>query len=328
MLGNLPRLERLALRDSAVADAAHLRSSLPMHLRPLLPALADVELGSDSMASLHVLARWTRVRSSGLSLAAEEDITSCTVAVKGWDVGWLRAVLIQACEFSADGVAFDPPSGFALADDADVVALAAAVAGLESAPERCKMALMLGGGVGPGSLRLLAPLYGCEVHIAELPEGPLDGYVCGWGGALVPEEEHLRALAGPGLEELVVRNGSLLGDGAVRALLAAAPALRELHVEGAGLLTDRLLWALCARSRRLEWLTLHCAGGVTAAGALPLLTAGGALHVLKLVMPRGEEGCARVRALLSGVKELCPDVGRAWSVWQCEHQLAFTSRKW
>jgi hypothetical protein len=306
MLAKLPRLAELSL---VRASAPHpFPPAPPLHVRPTLAALARVRASGSSMAALHVLARWTRVADAGIALDAEEAFLACTVAVKGWSVGWLRASLAQFWALSDDD-GMEHPAGFALADDADVAAVSAAVGGFSA----LSWLLYLGKEVTPrGCLQLPG---GAAIVVNELAEEDVLPYVVGWTGALVPSTDHLLALARPCLTALAVDDAALLGDEGVRALVGRAPALESVGLYNAAQVTDVALWELCAGCRQLERVTLRGAGKVTAAGLLPLLTTHRALQYLGLERGAGQEW-ADLPVLLASLEAAFPGMHQAWEVEQ------------
>jgi hypothetical protein len=64
-----------ALLEPTVLDT--IPNGPPLHLRPLLPSLTSVCLSIDSMAALHMLARWTCVSGSGIVLVCWMPTRMC-----------------------------------------------------------------------------------------------------------------------------------------------------------------------------------------------------------------------------------------------------------
>jgi hypothetical protein len=341
VLAQLPQLHSLILEGTTTVPG-HLPSPPPASQRPLLPALASATIayGSpDSVAALHVLARWTRVArlryaSWGGNLALP--------AIKGWSEGWCRAVLSDAydcddvieIEDSPDNLHFGRPVGFVLVDDDDVRALHEAMEQVTCEEDGSSAPLFLGKGVSPGALKLLAPMLGSRLVLADLPAESVHPYVAGWSGSLVPTPEHLRVLQGGSPEVARVWDCSLLGEEDVFELLAAAPQLRGLHLGNAAQLGDRFLWALCAGSTQLRSLQLHGVAEATAAGVLPLLMTHAALRKMEITMvPTVEEGGGEGVALaavelLPSLRAFCPRVDDRWHMEQTSNQLCFRLLNW
>jgi hypothetical protein len=336
MLAELPQLAKLFLRRATVPD--DLPSPPPLCQRPMLPALAATHLDKRSMAALHVLARWTRVAESCMVsfgwLPALSVVETCTLAVKGWSEGWLRAVLRHRYILGMDRVErdadeFEPPAGFVLVDDADVEALREAAAHAEFCYLQ-RVPLVLGEAVSPEALKLLVPLCYSRLQLFDLPAGMVPAYVSGWSGSLALTPDYFPVLAGANLGELRVEDCSLLDDYDAECLVAAAPQLQGLHLGKAGQLTDEFLWALCTGIMQLESLKLTGVRQVTAAGVLPLLVTRTPLRAMEITMvPTEEEDAGGVASaalqLLPNLRAFCPGVDERWEMEQISNHLQFSS---
>jgi hypothetical protein len=320
MLAKLPRLAMLGLQDASAPDL--LPPAPPMHVRPTLPALTCVSVDDGSMAALHVLARWTRVAEAGVELDAEDAFLTCTLQVKGWSTGWLRAAIALDQRITEEEAAKSyHPSGYALGDDGDVARFNAAMT-VDPFP----FTVLLGQDVTPAGC--LALKVGSELWLNSLHAEGLQPHVLGWPGPLQPTAEHLVALTRPCLTVLVVDDAGLLTDKGVRSLVSKAAGLVELRLRNAAQVTDAALWAVCAACRQLQRLVLRGAGKVTAAGLLPLLTTHRALQCLGLERGAGQES-ADLPVLLSSLEAAFPGMHQAWHVLQgasTSYDLAFRRR--
>jgi hypothetical protein len=295
MLGRLPLLANLSLPDATAPDS--LPAPPPVQLRPVLRSLKSAAVGqlNCSIGALHVMARWTVVADAGVDLEARE-ITSHTVAVKGWSLGWLcSALMLDGKLSSADGEPYVHPSGYALVDDADVELFGAALASSAMRRYTESVIVFLGGSVCSGSLRgLLLPAVPWLL-VNELEAEYVEDHVIEWTGNLMLAPDH------------------------VGALLSGATGLQKLYLEAAALLDDACMWGLGAACPRLERLHLDRVTKVTAAGLLPLLTMHTTLRELELQM--AAEGGADAGAILASLDGLYPAVEAAWDVRMDASQL-------
>jgi hypothetical protein len=311
IVSSLTRLAHLSLLQAS-APPDH-PSPPPGHVLLPLQQLTTVTVDAGSVAALHMLARWTRVRDCGITLGAE-DIERCLVSVKGWSVGWLRAKLLLDSRASQSPYEQGFPAGYVLVDDDDVAALGTALMGLDGLmPGGMGLVMYLGAQVTPTGLWQFPAC--SRLAFIDLGEDDFEhvapgSYVAGWSEALVPTPAHFQAVIWPGLVELTVENAQMT------ALPSAAPGLQVLHVEHAVSLSDHALELCASTCPQLQalWL-LHVSNRVTAAGLLPLLVSTKSLQLLVVGRDVWAGRMGDFAAdFVSELQELYPELLTKWSV--------------